>query len=313
MKRVNKVLLIALGIFTLSNGLVKGQQQAMFTQYMFNGLAINPAYAGSCETLSATAHFRSQWTGFEGAPVTQSFSMHGPLRNDKVAPGLMVLHDKVGVTSLTTFAPSYAYRIHYAGHGVLSLGIQANISNAKVMFSELNPTNESDVALNRNVHRWHPNFGVGAYYYTNKYYIGLSVPMLLKNDFSTDTDSDANDNSIGEMRPFFALTGGCVFAINPDLALKPNIMLRSNYAAPVTMDLNTNIYFMETVGLGVSYRWKESVAAIAEIFITENVRMAYSFDFIVNNINKAATGSHEIMLNYRFPFTKKKIVTPRYF
>ncbi len=313
MKKAILVIILLLGLVTKNRDFVMAQQQAMFTQYMFNTLAINPAYAGSHETLSATAHFRSQWSGFDGAPQTQSFSAHGPLKRDNVALGLMILHDKVGVTSVTTFAPSYAYRIHQGSNAVLSLGLQANLTNAKSAFSQLNPTSDNDQALNRDIHKWHPNFGVGAYYYTNKYYVGLSMPMILKNDFSTDADLSDGDSGAGEMRPYLALTGGYAYEINPDFVLKPSFMMRTNYAAPLTVDLNMNVYFIETVGLGVSYRWKESIAAIAEIFVTEDIRIGYSYDLILNDINKAANGSHEIMINYKFPFTKRRIVTPRYF
>lgn len=312
MKNIAKIFIIILMLFATHLHFVQAQQQAMFTQYMFNGLAINPAYAGSHETLSATVHFRNQWLGFDGAPKTQSFSLHGPLKKDKVALGLMVLHDKIGVTSVTTFAPSYAYRIHFGGSNILSLGIQANITNGKSTFSELNPTDVNDGALNQDVNKWFPNFGVGAYYYTNKYYVGLSVPMLLKNNVSTDADIE-EDISNSELRPYLTLTGGYLFTLSPKFILKPNMMMRTNYGAPVTLDLNVNTYFLDAVGIGVSYRWKESIAALFEIFVTEDVRVGYSYDIILNDINKAASGSHEIMINYRFPFSKDRIVTPRYF
>ncbi|MCU4155242.1 type IX secretion system membrane protein PorP/SprF [Carboxylicivirga sp. A043] len=313
MKKIINIQFILLGMILLFCGAGKAQQQAMFTQYMFNTLAINPAYAGTHETLSATAHFRSQWAGFDGAPKTQSFSAHGPLRKDNVALGLMILHDKVGVTSVTTFSPSYAYRIHHGSKGILSLGLQANLTNARSKFSELSPTEGNDVALNQDVNKWYPNFGVGAYWYTQKYYAGISMPMILKNDFSTDADIDGDDAGAGEMRPYFALTGGYLFEISDNFVLKPSMMMRTNYGAPMTVDLNANAYFIEALGIGVSYRWKESVAAIAEIFLTEDIRIGYSYDIILNDINEAATGSHEIMINYKFPFSKKRIVTPRYF
>ncbi|WP_282036053.1 PorP/SprF family type IX secretion system membrane protein [Saccharicrinis aurantiacus] len=312
MRNRDKILIVILMLFATSIHKTKAQQQALFTQYMFNGLAINPAYAGSHETLSATAHFRNQWVGFDGAPKTQSFSLHGPLKKDKVALGLLVLHDKIGVTSVTTIAPSYAYRLHFGGNNILSLGLQANITNGKSAFTELNPTNSNDVALNRDVNKWFPNFGFGAYFYNTKYYIGLSVPTILSNNFTNDADiEDEVTNS--EVKPYLTLTGGYLFQLSNNFALKPSTMLRTNYGAPVTLDINANAYFLESLGVGVSYRWNESVSAIFEIFVTEDIRIGYSYDMIINDINKAASGSHEIMINYRFPFSKDRIVTPRYF
>jgi len=297
--------LVLVTIFAVLNVTqVFAQQQAMATQYMFNGLAINPAFAGSYETLSFTAHLRSQWTGYDGAPNTQSFSAHGPLRKDKIALGLFLTHDKIGVTSVISFAPSYAFRIHFKNESVLSLGIQFVLNNYKSNFTQLNPATPVDVAFNEDVNRWLPNFGTGAYYYTPKFYIGGSVPLLLSN---------AASSNFAETKQHFYFTGGYVFRFANNVVLKPNILFRGVVGSPFTIDLNTNVYFLETVGLGVSYRLNESLSVLFELLITDELRFGYSYDYILNELKTATTGSHEIMLNYRFGFSKDRVVSPRYF
>ena len=297
-------------VLTISINIIShAQEQNMFTQYMFNGLAINPAYAGSHETLSLTAHVRSQWVSFPGSPNTQSFSAHTPLRKDRVALGLQVMHSSIGVTSNTSIAPSYAFRLHFNNNAVLSMGLQVMITNYRTNFSELSPEDKSDVAFEKDVDRWLPNFGTGVYYYTKKYYVGASMPLLLKSDINTD-GSKADKNS--EIRYLYSFVGGYVIQASDQIVVKPNVMV-SGEAGRAIFDLNTNVYFDGTIGAGLSYRWKESVALLLEVIITDGLRFGYSYDYILGNLNKATSGSHEVMLNYRFSFTQDRIVSPRYF
>lgn len=304
-----KRLVLYITIALLSNFLF-GQQQGLSTQYMFNALAVNPAYAGTHETLSLTADIRSQWTGIDGAPNTQTISVHGPLAKDRIAVGLNVMHDKIGVTNFTSITPSGAYRIHFDADKVLSLGLSFSVSHYKASLTSLNPGSTNDVTFASDVNKWMPNLGAGAFFYTDKYYIGLSVPYLIKNDVATD---NSNDISQANLDPHYYLTGGYVFKLDDKLKLKPNFMLRGVKGNPANLDLNTNLLIDDMFGVGLSYRWSESVALILELFLTEQLRFGYSYDYVVGGLNKVTTGSHEIMINYRFAYTKTKVVTPRYF
>ncbi len=287
-----------------------GQQQGLSTQYMFNTLAVNPAYAGTHETLSLTADIRSQWTGIEGAPNSQTFSAHGPLEKDKIALGLNVMHDHIGVTNFTSITPSGAYRIHFDSDKVLSLGLSFSASYYSAGLSSLSPAQNNDVAFTSDVKKWVPNFGTGAFYYTQKYYVGFSIPYLLKNNISTDNSSDLTRSNLD---PHYYLTGGYVFTLDENLKLKPNFMLRGVKGNLANLDLNTNLLIDDTYGIGLSYRWSESVALVLELFLTEQLRFGYSYDYVVGGLNKVTAGSHEIMINYRFAYTKDKVVSPRYF
>ena len=304
-----KNLFIYIGILLLTE-VISGQQQALSTQYMYNTLAINPAYAGTHETLSLTANIRSQWSGIEGAPNTQTLSTHGPLSKDKIAIGLNILHDKIGVTNFTSITPSGAYRIHFDSDKILSFGLSFSMSHYKAGLSQLNPGSSNDIAFANDINKWMPNFGAGAFYYSKKYYVGLSVPYLLKNKTSYEnSEKDYQSN----LDPHYYLTGGYVFTLDHRLKLKPNFMLRGVKGDLANIDINTNLLIDDMFGIGLSYRWSESVAILLELFLTEQLRFGYSYDYVVGGLNKVTTGSHEIMINYRFPFTKSKVITPRYF
>ena len=287
-----------------------GQQQGLSTQYMFNTLAVNPAYAGTHETLSLTADIRSQWTGIEGAPNSQTFSAHGPLAKDKIALGLNVMHDHIGVTNFTSITPSGAYRIHFDSDKVLSLGLSFSASHYSAGLTSLSPSQNNDAAFTSDVKKWVPNFGTGAFYYTQKYYIGFSIPYLLKNNISTNQSSDLTRSNLD---PHYYLTGGYVFTLDENLKLKPNFMLRGVKGNLANLDLNTNLLINDTYGIGLSYRWSESVALVLELFLTEQLRFGYSYDYVVGGLNQVTSGSHEVMINYRFAYTKDKVVSPRYF
>lgn len=284
----------------------KAQQQVMFTQYMFNGLAINPAYAGSHETVSATAMMREQWTGLDGAPSTQTFSIHSPVRNQKMALGLLLLHDKIGVTNQTGVYASYAYRLSFMNGGKLSMGVQGGFTNYNARFSTVS---SSDPVFQADVVEMQPNIGGGLFYSTSRFYAGISAPQLLQTTF----DRASSDSDSKLMRHYF-ITSGYVFDINQQLKLKPNVLIKYVSGAPVEIDLNTNLLIQEKIWIGISWRTFDSFDALFQLQVNERFQIGYSYDFATTtNLRRVNSGSHELMINYRIPTNRDRIITTRYF
>lgn len=283
------------------------QQEVMFTQYMFNGLALNPAYAGSHEVVSMTAIGRQQWGGLNGAPSTQTFSVHSPIKSNRVGVGLVLLRDQIGITEQYNATASYAYRIPM-DRGKLSMGLQAGMSNFREDYRELG-IDDDQVFNGGAVSYWQPNFGAGLYYYTDRFYAGFSVPQLLERTYDT-YETSASQRLV---RHYF-VQGGYVFDLSEDLKLKPNVLIKAVEGAPVQLDLNANLLIMEVLWVGLSWRSFESVDALLQLQLTDRLQLGYSYDFATSSqLSSVNGGSHELSLNYRFTIGHKKSVSPRYF
>jgi type IX secretion system PorP/SprF family membrane protein len=283
------------------------QQRMMFTQYMFNGLAINPAYAGSQESLDLTALAREQWIGLDGAPSTQTFSAHAPLRNQRIALGLLLTHDRIGVSDQTGLYGIYAYRIKLK-HGTLSAGLQLGFDSYRTGFSRVKIEVDGDRHFSvDNARAFLPNFGTGVYYATKKFYAGVSAPQLLNNLYPGHAQSRAR-----QFRHWFA-SAGYVIDLNRDLKLKPNVLLKAVQGAPASVDLNTNLLIKETLWVGMSYRSFDALSWLVELQASPKIRIGYAYDMTVSPLKQVNSGSHELMLNYRVSLHKSKIITPRYF
>ncbi|RYE13264.1 MAG: type IX secretion system membrane protein PorP/SprF, partial [Sphingobacteriales bacterium] len=257
--------LILVFIASLFIGNVNAQQEAMYSQYMFNTLAINPAYAGSRNVTSATALYRSQWVGIDGAPETLTFTLDAPLNNKKIGLGLQVFSDKIGVTQNTGAMVSYAYRIRMAT-GTLSFGLQAGYSQFRGAFSTV-PLNSSgynnDVVFQDVVNKGLLNIGSGVYYNSDRFYVGLSAPQLLNNQlngFSVSTD-----NSYAGQRLHLFLASGYVFPLSQDFDLKPSILVKGVKGAPIQADLNANLWIKQVFSIGMQYRSSADIAAMVEV------------------------------------------------
>ncbi|MGB3848472.1 MAG: type IX secretion system membrane protein PorP/SprF [Tunicatimonas sp.] len=286
---------------------VQAQQHMMFTQYMFNGLAINPAYAGSQGGLDLTALAREQWVGLEGAPSTQTFAAHAPLRNKKVALGLLMTHDRIGVTDQTGLYGVYAYRIKLK-HGTLSAGLQVGFDSYRTGFSRVRTEADGDRHFSvDNVRALLPNVGTGVYYATQRFYAGVSVPQLLNNAYPGHEQSQAR-----QFRHWFA-SAGYVIDLNRDLKLKPNVLLKAVQGAPASVDLNANLLIKETLWVGASYRSFDALSWLVELQASPKLRIGYAYDMTVSPLRQVNSGSHELMLNYRVSLHKSKVITPRYF
>ena len=291
------------------------QQQAMFTQYMFNPLAINPAYAGSLDALTATALARVQWTSMPGAPQTQTVSVHGPVKYSRASFGFQMIHDEITVSNHYGVYGFYSYYIPLNKRTKISFGLRAGFSHYRADFTDLNiyypeMNNIQDPAFaSDQFGGWLPNVGVGVYLRNDRGFLGFSIPEIIQNTIITSVESIQ-----GKQERHYFLHGGYVFTLSPDLKLKPNFLLKGVEGAPIQVDLNANLLIKETVWIGASYRWDESIAAILEIDFSDKIRFGYSYDFAGrNNLGPFNNGSHEFLISYRFIKDNGVTVTPRYF
>jgi type IX secretion system PorP/SprF family membrane protein len=302
------------------------QQDAMYSQYMFNGLAINPAYAGSRSVLSATGLFRRQWAGkkIEGAPITETFTIDAPLPKRKTGLGLNVVNDKIGVTNSLALDLVYAYRIKINRYKTLSLGLQAGIWQYRANFTDINLsrdlTLQQDEAFQNNINRWDPNFGFGAYYYTKIFYAGLSFPHLLNSKLISKQDNAnsaygylSDSEKARQFRHAFFTMGYLMKFTKKYLKLKPSILIKYVYGAPIELDLNANLWFYEKYSVGLSVRTADAVALLLEAQASKQWRFGYSYDYSYTKLRKYNSGSHELMVRYEFSYQKSKLLTPRYF
>lgn len=298
-------------LLTLFISTVSAQQDAMVSQYMFNGLFLNPGYAGSHPYFSSTAMHRTQWVNFEGAPRTSSLAIDGPLQKDKMGLGLLIVNDKIGVTQQTDIYANYAYKIKVA-EGNLAFGLKAGVSAYCARLSDLTVWDEADGAFaGDRSSRWLPKFGFGAYYYSQKAYAGFSIPTLVAydpgRDFSFDIEKSAS------LRRHYYFNTGYVIDISPLVKLKPSLLVKYVSAAPVQADLNMNVLLYDALWLGASYRTGDAIAAIGEYQVTPRLRIGYTYDFTTSIMNRYSNGTHEIIIGYDLRNEKVKMKTPRYF
>ena len=296
-------------ILLLVATMATAQQTATYSQYMFNTLAINPAYAGSHDALSITALGRFQNVGLSGAPNTQTFSMHTPLINNRVGVGLLVIHDELSVIGQTGVQFSYAYRLPLKrDKATLSFGLQGGMSMYNAQYTKLELFNNGDPAFNQDIRDSRPNIGAGVYYSNRTTYLGLSMPSMLNNVFERGKDF----TTVYQNVPII-LTGGHVFTLNRVLKLKPNFLFKMVDGQPVEFDINANMLFDEVLWFGLSYKSSKQVVMLTQFKINDQLQFGYSYTITAGPIRTVELGSHEVMLNYRFWFNKKGVVSPRYF
>ena len=292
----------------------KAQQDAMYTQYMFNTLAVNPAYAGSRNVLSATTLVRTQWVGIEGAPRTQTLSLDAALPGKKVGLGLQIFNDRLGITKTTGAYASYAYRIPL-GKGTLALGIQAGVAHFRADFTQvrLQSGTTFDPGFFNDINKFLPNYGVGIYYNTEKFYLGVATPHLLDNRFTDQNSVAVTNGLVAKQYLHLFVTSGYVFKLSEDFKLKPSFLFKGVLGAPLQLDLNLNLWVADRISVGGQYRTGDSFAGLFELQVNDQIRVGYSYDHTISPLGGFNSGSHEIMLRYEFGFTKNRIVAPRFF
>ncbi len=279
---------------------------------MFNGLLLNPAYAGSKEYISATMLYRKQWAGLEGAPVTYSASIHGLIKKKNLGLGLIMQQDKIGVTSQTDMYAQFAYHLPL-GDDKLSVGIQAGFSNFSSETVKLNYWDPGDQVFDYNTfNSLVPNAGLGIYYYRNLFYAGLSSPFLISYDPNEAASLDPSTPTHKMDRRFYFTTGG-VIETETDIKIKPSILVKAEGHTPIQYDLNINFLINDIFWIGGSYRSKSAIVILLEYQISRKLRVGYSYDYAVGRLKNYLPGSHEFMLGYDFGFPVIKMKSPRYF
>jgi type IX secretion system PorP/SprF family membrane protein len=282
----------------------------LLDQYHLNGLAINPAYAGSQEALSVGLHSRVQWVGFEGAPKTFTLSLHSPMRNKKVNLGLILLSDRLGSKQETGFMFNYAYRIEMR-KGKLSFGLAAGLTNLSYDLNSLRYTDAGDFLLQEPGRRaLLPAFSVGSYYYTDKFYAGISLPLLTNHQMNQETGK----YRIGfdPAATNYSLATGYLFGLSEKLEMLPSLMFRTNPAVATQLDLHCSVIYNKRISLGTIVRTSGSLAAVLQVQANRQLRVGYSYAYELSGLSSYQHGSHEVVLRYNFRYIMD-VVNPRYF
>jgi type IX secretion system PorP/SprF family membrane protein len=290
--------------------LVQAQLQPLLDHDHFNGLAINPAYAGSQGALSVGLYSRMQWVGFEGAPRTSTIAIHSPLRNKKVNLGLIILSDKLGSNKETGILLNYAYRIEL-GKGDFSLGLAAGITHLSTDLNSIRFTDQGDRLLQDPARRVvMPEFSVGSYYQTERFYVGISMPLFLSH--STNEGSGSYQLSFNLAKANYILTSGYLFAITDGIEMLPSILLKSNPANNTQLDIRCNVILREKVWLGTGVRTNGNLSALLQLQVNPQLRVGYSYGYELSKLSSFQHGSHEVMLQYNFRYILE-VVSPRYY
>ena len=306
---MKKLFLVTLGIIAFSADL-QAQQDPHYTQYMYNMSVMNPAYAGSKENLSMGLLYRKQWVEIEDAPTTGTFFGHAPVGKN-VGMGLSFISDKIGPVEENNIYADFSYTLNLGGEHKLAFGLKTGITLHNVsLFSDVYPTlpDAGDPAFSENTSNSYFNIGSGLFYYTNKYYLGFSVPNMIKSKHL-----DFNGREFGSEVSHYFVTGGYVFDISQNVKFKPFFMMKSAFEAPTSWDVSANFLFNEKFEIGGTYRLEDSFGAMVNYAITPNIKLGYAYDHIVSDLNVTTPSSHEIILLFDLNFPKKVSSSPRFF
>jgi len=297
--------ILLLGIFEAS-----AQQESQYTQYMYNTMTFNPGYTGSREVVSAMGLYRTQWVGLDGAPKTMNFSIQSPLGYHGNGIGLNIVSDQIGPTKNTGAMVSYAYTIatNYDNNLKVSFGISGGFDNFEVDYTKLSIENP-DIYMTGKESQFSPNVGAGVYVHTYNWYVGVSVPKLLKTNFYDDTAA-----SVYSTKSHFYGIAGYVFDINPYLRFKPAVLVKMVSGAPLAVDLSGNFLINEKFTLGAAYRLNSSFSGLAGFQVNDAIQIGYAYDRETSNLSKYNSGSHEIFLRFDFfNNLNKRMINPRFF
>lgn len=290
------------------------QQDPHYTQYMYNMNVINPAYAGSKESLSFGLLYRKQWVEIEDSPATFSLSGSSPVGKN-VGLGLSIISDKIGPVEENNVYGDFSYTLKLGGEHKLALGLKAGATFHKVGLYDIgngNVPNADDPAFSEDLNKTYLNIGTGIFYYTNKYYVAFSVPNMIKSKH-LDVRVDGQDKKYGSETAHYFLTGGYVFDLNPNVKFKPFAMIKSAFNAPTSIDVSTNFLFYEKFEAGATYRLDDSFGLMVNYAISPSVRVGYAYDHIVSDLKVTSPSSHEFILLFDVNLYKKVSQSPRYF
>jgi type IX secretion system PorP/SprF family membrane protein len=301
------IFIVSLLLFNTSKSLA--QQDAQFTQYMYNTINVNPAYAGSRDVLSVFGIFRTQWVGLEGAPTTSAASLHAPIANSRVGFGISITKDEIGISDRKTVAADFSYTINTSEKYKLSFGLKGAGNLFNVDYTKLNKYHKNDPKFENNiVNQFSPNIGAGLYFHSDKLYAGVSVPFILETKYFDD-----NTSSIAKDAMHYYFISGYVFDMSETIKFKPAFLIKSVKGAPLQADVTANFMFYNKFVLGGAWRWSAAASALAGFQIDANWFIGYTYDTDTTRLANYNSGSHEIFLRYEFKGKQEKIVSPRFF
>ncbi|WP_299677981.1 type IX secretion system membrane protein PorP/SprF [uncultured Dokdonia sp.] len=318
-KSYNAIIAMVIVVLGLQTENAVAQQDAQYTQYMYNTLSINPAYAGSRGGLSILGLHRSQWVGLDGAPRTQTFSIHSPVgQSERVGLGLNIVNDEIFITNETYIDIDFSYTIPTSDRGKLAFGIKGGAHLLDVNYSEASPFQNGDplaTAQDNIDNRFTPQVGVGLFYYTDKYYLGFSAPNLLRTEHFDDSNNsnDANATYLARERINYYLTSGYVFNVTEDFKFKPAGLVKWVAGAPLQVDVTANALLYDKLTLGLAYRWSASVSALAGFQITDGLMLGLAYDRETTELQQFNDGSYEIFLRFEVLNKPKRLLSPRFF
>ncbi|MEX0287742.1 MAG: type IX secretion system membrane protein PorP/SprF [Flavobacteriaceae bacterium] len=304
-------------LFAVVSGLY-AQQDAQYTQYMFNTMSVNPAYAGSRGQLSIAALYRSQWVGLDGAPKTQTLNLHSPIRNSRLGYGISIVNDDIGdgVVQETYFDAVISYTIDVSLDGKLSFGLKAGGNLLNLDFNGLNNFDDEPISGTNIENEFSPNFGLGVYYHTNKFYAGLSAPNLLETDHFDNSQRDANSvQFLSTDRINFYLITGYVLDLNGNLKFKPALLTKVVSGAPLQLDVSASFLLNEKFSFGAAYRWDAALSALVGFQLSDQLMLGLAYDRETTDLGSTQfnDGSFEVFLRFELVKSFQRLVSPRFF
>ncbi|MGE0089064.1 MAG: type IX secretion system membrane protein PorP/SprF [Bacteroidales bacterium] len=282
----------------------------LYSQYWINGLAINPAYAGSRECFSNSVMYRNQWVGFEGAPETQTLSSHTSLLNEKHSVGLLLFHEKIGVSHNYEIFGNYAFRFKLAG-GKFALGLRAGTSIVQSNYSDVltgDVNNDPEFSTAENEIAYQPNVGFGLYYYSDIIYLGASIPSFLS--YKQENGKNVVYNNVNNYD--FLLSAGILLGKSDVFKIRPTTLIRYRLNNTFQVDIGGNLIFYNAFWIGAAYRFDDEIAFMFEYQINDQIRLGGSYDMVTGDLAGMNSGSFELILRYEFKY-KIRAVSPRFF
>ncbi|HIC32607.1 MAG TPA: type IX secretion system membrane protein PorP/SprF [Flavobacteriaceae bacterium] len=304
------LILITLGVFSTK---VQAQQDAQYTQYMYNPISINPAYAGTRDVFSFLGLYRTQWVGLDGAPETFTLSGHTPVGNN-VGLGMNVTQDKVFITNETYVDIDFSYKINISDQAKLALGFKAGGHFLNIDSSPTSAFNPGDADTEINIdNKFSPQFGVGVYYYTDSFYLGLSVPNMLETQHFDENAANNNSFATAKERVNFYLMTGKTFDLNKDLKFKPSTLLKVVDGAPIQVDLSANFLIKEKLTLGAAYRWSAALSGMIGYQLSDQLMLGFAYDRETTELRQYNDGSFEFFLRFELFKRNNRMISPRFF
>jgi type IX secretion system PorP/SprF family membrane protein len=302
----NKKYLLALFLLLATSPLkMVAQQLPLYSQYMFNTLEINPAYAGFRQAMQFTSVFRKQFNGIKGSPQTSMLSGDMPIGETRLGVGLKIVDDRLSVTQNLGAQLAMSYRIE-GDNSKLAFGLQLGALNYKTDFSQLNITNAGDPVFAQNLNALAANFGTGIFYNTDKFYAGLSSPNLVRAHLRK-TDVALSEYTVKQNLHIY-FNSGYLITINDNFVLKPSFLLRGVQGLPFNYDLNANLFFREIISGGLSYRSKSALVGLLDFRLVPTLRLGYAYDYNLTRLNNFSRATHEIVLRFHIPIERDELM-----